>query len=441
MSHTNLHHALATEIVDGHGESGVTYTCVRLQRSKTDVTHSLHAEQTTFNFSGRIVEGHVLCRLGFSQGPCAFVARGQCVATAIPENFDMRAFARDISTTMGILRESLDALQACGFYVEHELFGAGGIGHLPQEMLRGTSSDGHNASKKQRMKESENDNFRFVFTFIESEREKGWTIHYIPKHEPVSEEVSSMLDFLGLRRFADCPEGGFEPCHWRFFRFIPNDDMFHGPAAIAHGWFDAHSSRFSVGISKLLAAEAIVSKYRFHLLPNVKTNVPVELSQPVRPKRPSTSSTGRPATMATPIPVGPAYDLAISFASPQRDIAEAIANRVRDAGFEVFYDRFYPEQLWGKDLAVFFDEVFRKKARYCLIIVSNEYIERDWTNHERRSAVSRMIESKGQEYILPVKVHDVGLPGVQSTIGYVSLQDYSVEQIADMVLAKIRSIL
>lgn len=437
MSHTNLHQGLATEVVDSHGEGGVNYTRVRLQRSKTDMTHSLHAEQTTSNLSGRITEAHVLYRLGFSPGPCAFVGGGQCLATAIPENLDMRAFARDISTTMGILREGLDALQACGFYVERELFGAGGIGDLPREMLRGTSSDGHNASKKERMKESEDDNFRFVFTFIEAEREKGWTTHYIPKHEPVSEEVSSMLDFLGLRRFADCPEAGFDPCRWRFLRLIPSDDMFHGPAGIAHGWFDAHSSRFSVGISKLLAAEAIVSKYGLHLLPDVKTNVPVEVSQPVRRKRPSASSTGRPATMATP--AGPSYDLAISFAGAQRDVAEAIANRVRDAGFEVFYDRFYPEQLWGKDLAVFFDEVFRKKARYCLIFVSNEYIERDWTNHERRSAVARMIESKGQEYILPVKVHDVELPGVQSTIGYVSLRDYSVEQIADMVLAKIRS--
>lgn len=400
--------------------------------------HSLHAEQTTRNLSGRITEAHVLNCLGFSQGPCAFVPGGQCLAMDIPEDFDMRLFAGDVSNTMGILREALDALQACGFYVERELFRAGGIGPLPQEMLRGTTSDGHNASKKERMKESQDDSFKFVFTFIETQREKGWTTHYIPKHEPVSEEVSSMLEFLGLRRFADCPEAGFDPCHWRFLRFIPNDDFFHGPTEIAHGWFDAHASRFSTGISKLLSAEAIVSKHGLHLLRNVKTNVPAEASQPPRRKQLSSSSS-RPATISTPAQAMPSYDLAISFAGAQRDLTDMVANRVRDSGFEVFYDRFYPEQLWGKDLAVFFDEVFRKKARYCLIFVSNEYIERDWTNHERRSAVARMIESKGQEYILPVKVHDVELPGVQSTIGYVSLKDYSVEQIVDMVLAKMRA--
>ena len=92
-------------------------------------------------------------------------------------------------------------------------------------------------------------------------------------------------------------------------------------------------------------------------------------------------------------------------------------------GYEVFYDRFFPEQLWGKDLAVFFEDVFRKKSRFCVIFVSKQYVERDWTNHERRSAVSRLIESKGQEYILPIKVEDVELPGMQPTIGYLSLKD------------------
>ena len=134
------------------------------------------------------------------------------------------------------------------------------------------------------------------------------------------------------------------------------------------------------------------------------------------------------------------FDVAISFAGSQRQVAEAIATRVRDAGFEVFYDRFFPEQLWGKDLAVFFDEVFRKKSRFCVIVVSQDYIDRDWTNHERQSAVERAIKERGREYILPVKVSDdIELPGVPGTVGYVSLSQYSIEQVADMLIAKLRT--
>ena len=130
-------------------------------------------------------------------------------------------------------------------------------------------------------------------------------------------------------------------------------------------------------------------------------------------------------------------DVAVSFAGTERELAESLAVRVRDAGYEVFYDRFFPEQLWGKDLAVFFDDAFRKKSRFCVIFVSKQYVERDWTNHERRSAVSRLIESKGQEYILPIKVEDVELPGIQATIGYLSLKDYDIETIANLLIAKL----
>lgn len=266
MNHTSLHHALATEVVDEHGVAGLTLTRVRLQHSKTDITYTLHAEQTAFNLSGQITAAHLLHRLGFSLGPCTFAPGGQCLAKGIPEDFDIRTFGADIDRTMAVLREGLDALQACGFYVERELFGAGGIGALPEEMLRRPSGDGHNASKKERLKESGDDTFTFVLTFTEGQREKGWTIHYVPKHDPVSEEVSSMLAFLGLTPFASCPEASFDPCRWRFLHFVPNDDIFNGPAEIAHRWFDAHASRFSIGIAKLLTAEAIVSAYGLHLL-------------------------------------------------------------------------------------------------------------------------------------------------------------------------------
>ena len=51
------------------------------------------------------------------------------------------------------------------------------------------------------------------------------------------------------------------------------------------------------------------------------------------------------------------FDVAISFAGTEREYALQLAGQVRAAGFAVFYDDFYPEQLWGKNLTVFFDEI------------------------------------------------------------------------------------
>ena len=449
-----LHEALRTEVVERHGNSGLNLVLVRLQRSKTDITFSLHAEPSLFTLSGRFMSVHLLGRIGFSTGDCAFVERKNCLAIGVPEGFDVRGFATVIATATDMLREGCDALLECGFFVEHKLFDTAGMANLPQQMLSRPHGDGHNASMTEPMKESEDESFRFVFTWIDSgDGRKGWTTHYIPKHLPLSAEVSSVMEFLGLCPFAECPEAGFEPCHWRFLHFIADHDYgFNGPAEIAHKWFGAHETKFSQGIANLLEAETVVNSFGFGVLPSVQINVPPEASQPLKQTlgvrrrevlapavERSTGSSSTPLSGGPTVPavtIGP-FDVAVSFAGTERSLAESLAARVRDAGYEVFYDRFYPEQLWGKDLAIFFDDVFRKKSRFCVIFVSKQYVERDWTNHERRSAVSRLIESKGQEYILPIKVEDVELPGMQPTIGYLSVKDYGIETIADLLIAKL----
>jgi hypothetical protein len=67
---------------------------------------------------------------------------------------------------------------------------------------------------------------------------------------------------------------------------------------------------------------------------------------------------------------------------------------VREAGFAVLYDDFYPAQLWGKNLYEFFHEIYSKRARYCVMFVSREYAARVWTNHERQSAQERMLRDR-----------------------------------------------
>lgn len=115
-----------------------------------------------------------------------------------------------------------------------------------------------------------------------------------------------------------------------------------------------------------------------------------------------------------------------------------MAGIVREAGYDVFYDNFYAEQLWGKNFTVFFDEIFRKRARFCVIFVSKEYRDRKWTTHEARSAQARVLEERGREHILPILVDDVKLEGLLPTIGYVPL-NVGIERIGEMLVKKLRS--
>lgn len=433
LDHSSLHEALRVEEVRRHGAAALEYVIVRLQKSKSDIRYTLHARPTFYTLSGGITQADLLHRLGFSHGPCAFLTGDQCIAREVPEDFDLPRFTNVVERAFTELEAGIKLMFECGFYVEHRLFGK----RLPpvvEALLSNRRGDGHNAPKRQSMKQSQDASFDYRFTWIEGGSDKGWTFHYRPKHLPPSAEIASLLAFLGLAQFPECPEFDFEQCYWRFCSFVDTGDAFHGPAEIAHGWFDSHAQKFSSGLQRLLDAHATLATFGFELLPRVRANVPPEVVQPPRPRR-------APVRRAPPgAPTPSAFDVAISFAGPQRSIAEAIAMRVRDAGFEVFYDAFYPEQLWGKDLAVFFDDVFRKKSRYCVIIVSKDYVERDWTNQERQSAVARAIRERGKEYILPVKVDDgVDLPGVADTIGYVSLGQYPVEKIAELLIAKLGS--
>ena len=111
---------------------------------------------------------------------------------------------------------------------------------------------------------------------------------------------------------------------------------------------------------------------------------------------------------------------------------------VKDSGFSVFYDDFYPEYLWGKNLTDTFDEIFRKRARYCVIFVSKEYAERMWTNHERQSAQARALQEKGQEYILPIKVDETDLPGMAPTVGHIPIQT-GIPLIAELLIKKLQA--
>lgn len=134
------------------------------------------------------------------------------------------------------------------------------------------------------------------------------------------------------------------------------------------------------------------------------------------------------------------FDVALSFAGAQRPLAERLASLAKEAGFEVFYDADFQAQLWGHDLAEVLDKVYRKAANYCVIFKSRDYIERMWTTHERRSAVARAVEERGQAYLLPIEVDPVDLPGISPTIAYVSLQQHTIDQIAQMLITKMQAL-
>lgn len=434
MRASDLHSALKTTVNAEVTEGGIHYKQVRLQHGKDAFTDTLHARPNSYSCSG-VPTTDFLHFLGFSRSSCAYHV-GECYCREVSPDQDVAVLAKAIGSAHKKFEGGAGALENCGLLIERPE-GLGFFFGKPSSAQRFPASrpdgDGHVAPKSERMKETEDAFFRFVFTWIDGAGDKGWTTHYRANHMPLAPEFQAALDFLGgFSWFPECPEFEFDGCWWRFTPFRADKRDASGQhTEYVHRSFDAHARHFSPGLEQLLAAHADLQPHglSFLSLPGIPD---AGLRSPSQPSERSRQV----------VPSGPSlpekYDIAVSFAGTERGLAEELSKRVREEGFEVFYDGFYPEQLWGKDLVSFFDRIYRKLSRFCVMFVSREYAERMWTTHERRSAQARALQERGREYILPVRVDDTDLDGLPPSIGYVSLKEESIERIAQLLVKKLR---
>lgn len=132
----------------------------------------------------------------------------------------------------------------------------------------------------------------------------------------------------------------------------------------------------------------------------------------------------------------PTYDVVISFAGEDRTVAESIASNLVTKGINVFYDEYEQANLWGKDLYVHLTKVYRDESKYFLMIISESYAKKQWTNHERKAAQARAFQ-ENSEYILPLRLDDAEIDGILGTTGYIDYRQVSLERIIDLLSQKV----
>ena len=133
---------------------------------------------------------------------------------------------------------------------------------------------------------------------------------------------------------------------------------------------------------------------------------------------------------------GKLYQVALSFAGEQRDYVEEVARHLRSRNIAVFYDGFERVQLWGRSGAEVFNRAFEQDSANVLMFISKAYVEKAWTRHERRSALSRMVQEQG-EYILPVRFDDTPVPGLPRDLIYERASDHTPAQLSVTISKKL----
>lgn len=132
------------------------------------------------------------------------------------------------------------------------------------------------------------------------------------------------------------------------------------------------------------------------------------------------------------------YDVAVSFAGDVRPKVEEFVVALKDRGLSVFYDFDQQAQLWGKDLRSKLSEVYANEALYMVVFLSKAYPERDWTDFEL-SVGKAAAEKRTKEYLLPLRIDDVDVVGIHSTIGYIDLNEAGIDKTAEILAEKINS--
>jgi len=99
------------------------------------------------------------------------------------------------------------------------------------------------------------------------------------------------------------------------------------------------------------------------------------------------------------------YDVALSYAESEKKYAEELATELKKLKIIVYYDEFEKSSSWGKNMADYRDQVFRKQSRFTIIFISANYEEE--CRLQRRSAQSKNLHrsayDEDQEYILPIR--------------------------------------
>jgi hypothetical protein len=132
----------------------------------------------------------------------------------------------------------------------------------------------------------------------------------------------------------------------------------------------------------------------------------------------------------------PTYDVVFSFAGENRKFVKQVADYLKAKDVRIFYDEYEQAKLWGKNLAEHFGMIYRRSAHYCVMFISEAYVRKMWTTHERRFAVSRAMEERS-EYILPARFDESEVPDIPPTVHFIDLKNKKPAAFAKFILEKL----
>ena len=421
MPQRDPHQCSHQQILDDQQEDGTSWLVVESRWSKAEAARSLHVACTSFQ-TMTICYADFLRLFGFQRAKCSLLPDSPygCVWREVPADFDLRVFRERALTGVSAFRRADDALLKCGLRVPlpfPEIYYQGS-GYRSRELMPASSGDGHLFDRIKNRTHGEDSRFRYFYHCYTHAGRHGFAYHVSPK-TPLDPDDVRALELTGFQRCDECPFFDFEPCFWVATESEAND---RDESEQLHSLHKRYHSRYPENLPKGLEELSNCRREMLILGWDLLDSVPSIDKQAGPVEREGTWK----------------YDLAISFAGAQRVIAEEISVFLRDEGISVFYDEFVPDELWGADLPEHLYKVYSEQARFCLMLVSKEYVEREWTVWEKRAAIDRLLRERGKTYVLPLRCDEAEVPSVLARIGGLDLTRRSLDEVKALLLKKLR---
>lgn len=102
------------------------------------------------------------------------------------------------------------------------------------------------------------------------------------------------------------------------------------------------------------------------------------------------------------------FDLAISFAGENRELARYIVRRLSDLDVHTYFDEDYESNYLGKRLTDEFRAAFHSNSRFVICLLDNSHLKKIWPTFERDVFLPRVEKQE----VIPIYLDDTRFPGI-----------------------------
>lgn len=130
----------------------------------------------------------------------------------------------------------------------------------------------------------------------------------------------------------------------------------------------------------------------------------------------------------------PLYDVAISVAEQDLGVANQIAASCQAKNISYYLYNEQRADAWGKHILEISLNKFGADAKYMLVIISKNSVDRYWMSIE--SQIARVFRHGKEPYILPVRIDDTPVDGLSKYVVFMKWEN-NPDEIADKILEKL----